>query len=436
MVQRQTTEMLATASVIGLDPSRAAATLATLPRCDRSLSLNAIDMLVSVIRMGAEGVDAAAVARDIEATRASTVGGDRAMVDVIAARLRVAQKDSTGGRALAREAIAAASKLRSDDVSGRKAITGAHLTLAVAAAEAGRADEALDEIAEGAHASGAAAVPCSIGLAVDDDRFVVVTRDDHGSASAEVVKRAAVEIAPSSVVPSSSAARLASCDHIRVIAMAPLHGTPRLFPADVAWGYVSGPDRAAPTTSTSRRLVVSDVATPESLHLPALQSWGEPRDATWLHGEAATPANVMKAMRDATDIEIHAHGFVDGAQSAASILALSPGVDGHYALTAADLAGARLDGSPSVILGACHAARTARYFREAWSLPSAFVRAGARVVFASTEEIRDAEARPFFDAVRDRIRKGASPAIALRDERVRSGTKGRERWTDDVIVFE
>jgi len=46
--------------------------------------------------------------------------------------------------------------------------------------------------------------------------------------------------------------------------------------------------------------------------------------------------------------------------------------------------------------------------------------------------IPDAEAGPFFTRVLDRIRAGAAPAVALRDERVASSSS----WVADVILFE
>jgi hypothetical protein len=141
-------------------------------------------------------------------------------------------------------------------------------------------------------------------------------------------------------------------------------------------------------------------------------------------------------MRDATEVEIHAHGFVDATQSSASILALSPDERGRYALSVSDLEGAHLEGRPVVVLGACHAARTARYLHASWSLPVALVRAGARAVFGSPEEIRDADARPFFDAVLSAVRTGAEPAVALRDERSKWLARDGASWVKDVIAFE
>jgi hypothetical protein len=351
------------------------------------------------------------------------------------ARLRFAQGDRAGGMESAARAVEDARRITRDE-SARKAETYAHRTLAIEAAIAQRAGEALDEIAAGIGAPPAAVTRCSIGLAVDDDRVLAVTRDARGDDAAQIERRAAADVPTDEIVPAAARARLAGCDAVRVLALPPLHGSPRLFEASVAWGYTSRAPAQTAQLETSRRLVVSDVKPPSSLGLPPLATWGAQRGGTWLHGEDATPGRVLAAMRGATEIEIHAHGYVDTAQSAASIIALSPESDGRFALSAADFAGARLGGNPIVILGACHAAKTARYYRSAWSLPSALVTAGARAVLASSEEIRDAEAGDFFDAVLARVRAGAAPAVALRDERTVWLARDGASWVRNVIAFE
>ncbi len=63
--------------------------------------------------------------------------------------------------------------------------------------------------------------------------------------------------------------------------------------------------------------------------------------------------------------------------------------------------------------------------------------AGARGVLAATVEIPDLEAQAFFNAVRERMRSGAAPAVALRDERLRWLREGRgTKWLDGVLLFE
>jgi hypothetical protein len=73
---------------------------------------------------------------------------------------------------------------------------------------------------------------------------------------------------------------------------------------------------------------------------------------------------------------------------------------------------------------------------QGWSLPAAFLEGGAAAVLASPAEVQDAEAPAFFHAVQERIRAGAKPAVALREERVRWLARDGRSWVQDVMLFE
>jgi CHAT domain-containing protein len=156
-----------------------------------------------------------------------------------------------------------------------------------------------------------------------------------------------------------------------------------------------------------------------------------------IEGPAATPAHVLAAVGDASFIEIHAHGVVNTAVSDAASIMLSPDPDGRFALTAAAIRQRPLRGLPIVILAACHAGATASYRHEPWGLPAAFIAAGARAVIASPEVIADRDAGPFFDALRARIERGASPARALRDQRLEwLAAHPDAAWLRSLMVFQ
>ncbi|MCP3058680.1 CHAT domain-containing protein [Myxococcus sp. K38C18041901] len=142
-------------------------------------------------------------------------------------------------------------------------------------------------------------------------------------------------------------------------------------------------------------------------------------------------------MSDATEIEIHAHGISDPVLSDASLVVLSPEGNGRYALTADIVRKQKLAGAPMVFLAACSAGRLASTTtHEPFSLPAAFIEAGARAVLASTVDIPDAAGR-FFDGVRQRIRGGTAPAVALRDERQKwLARDARNGWTHHVLLVE
>jgi cellulose synthase operon protein C len=128
--------------------------------------------------------------------------------------------------------------------------------------------------------------------------------------------------------------------------------------------------------------------------------------------------------------------MVNPAISDASFLMLSPDAGGRYALTAAAIRKQPLRGRPIVILAACHAGATASYRHEPWGLPAAFVEAGARGVIASPDVIADADAGAFFDALRARIERGASPAVALHDVRLEwLAAHPGAAWVRSLMVF-
>jgi CHAT domain-containing protein len=179
-------------------------------------------------------------------------------------------------------------------------------------------------------------------------------------------------------------------------------------------------------------VVIADVEPPASLELPRLSSWSTPADA--LTGANATPSHVLAAIGGAGEAIIHAHGLVD--QLDASFLALSPDASGAYTLTTRDVRAAAFSTSPLVILAACRASHAAPVLHQPWSLPAAFVFAGASAVVASTAPIPDADANAFFDDFTRRVRSGQSAAVALRDSRNAWLGQGRGEWVRDLIVFD
>ena len=126
---------------------------------------------------------------------------------------------------------------------------------------------------------------------------------------------------------------------------------------------------------------------------------------------------------------------VDLAVADASFLALSPGADGTWSLTAGAVRKARLRAAPVVVLAACRAAVVAPFQHARWSLPDAFLAAGARAVIAPAVDIPDAEAGPFFDQIRARILGGEAPAVAVAAVRAAAVARG-QAWAASVVVFE
>jgi hypothetical protein len=293
-----------------------------------------------------------------------------------------------------------------------------------------------------ADAGGARDTRCALAVGLSYERAFAATMDANGATAVYFdAHRASAEIDSERLVPKSVRDKLQGCPSIKVFAPAPVHGTPSLLPPDLAWSYRFGGDaRADQGRAPPHRVLVSDVEPPASLGLPKLLPWksapGADAPSAWLRGTTATPDRVLAELRDATEVEIHAHGLVDLAVSDASLIALSPDESGRYALTAGAIRATRMNARPVVVLAACRAARVAPFDHEPWSLPLAFIKSGARAVLASPSPIRDADAAAFFDAVLTRIRAGASPAAALRDERLAWLSRGANPWVREVLLFD
>jgi hypothetical protein len=142
-------------------------------------------------------------------------------------------------------------------------------------------------------------------------------------------------------------------------------------------------------------------------------------------------------MPRADEIDLHIHGVMLPQVSDVPALVLSPDPGGDALLTLDELDQLSLPEHPAVLLGACHAARTAPYGSVHASLPAAFLKAGARLVFAAASPVEDSEAGDFFEAVRQRMAAGAEPPVALRDER--QAPRWRQQpahWTRDVVLYQ
>jgi hypothetical protein len=260
-------------------------------------------------------------------------------------------------------------------------------------------------------------------------------------------------IGADTIIPPTLAATLTGCDAIAVVARPPLHGRPELLPAALPWSFLgagapaaehaSSATRAvapaappgAPAAAPGRRVIVADARPPASLGLPSLApiAPGPGDDAVLIAGAAATPSRVRAELGSAGYVEIDAHGIVDARDAA--FLALSPDADGHFALTAAEVGALHLAGAPIVVLGACRSAKQARYEAFRWSLPDAFLTAGARAVVASATAIPDDQGAALFAELRARIARGEPVARAVAELRVDRIARAQS-WAAGLIVFE
>ena len=437
---RYAQELLAIADVSELRFADARHDIDRAPLCDEPPTLVRGVVLAELSRFDGTPEEASALRDGLRRARdeGRWTPGELAHAEAIEGRL-LATRDAAGAKTLLQRAIADAERVGPGDASGAKARSYAYRTLIALAADQSDFAAALETIAA---ASRAHLEPtCTLGISVDDERTAVVARGGDGQLLHHVDKqRARPDLDPTTLVPPDIVDALATCRRVDVLALAPVYGRAGTLPPNIAWSY-RGASR--PRRDPSAHPIVVTVASPEpppDLELPRLA----PADTAAidgavmvdLHGAIATPARVAQAMVDADVLEIHAHGFVDLGLSDASLIALSPQADGRFTLGAREISAARLPRAPLVILAACHAAHIAPWLHDAWSLPSAFLLAGARAVLAPSTPIPDADAGAFFRAVEVRVLRGEDAAVALRDERVRRLAVDPQSWVRDVLLFD
>ncbi|MCP3164979.1 CHAT domain-containing protein [Myxococcus qinghaiensis] len=369
--------------------------------------------------------------------------GDAVYARYIEGRFALDREHARGVELLTRT-IEDARKLPSTDVLARESWTLSYSSLVTDAGRTGDYARVLELMA--AQLETQVPTKCALAAAVHSERSVAVARGPNGELVGDYQGDRKVPFAESpsaQLVPERVRQALRGCPQVDVLAWAPVFGRTDLLPSEQPWSFRMGrtvpPSVGAPA---SRRLVVSSVEAPALLQLPRLPTWTPPPEPPppaleLLSGSDATPSRVLSRMSDATEIEIHAHGISDPVLSDASLVVLSPEGNGRYALTADIVRQTKLAGSPLVFLAACSAGRLASTTtHEPFSLPAAFIEAGARAVLASTVDIPDAAGR-FFDGVRQRIRAGTAPAVALRDERQQWLSRdARNSWTHHVLLVE
>jgi len=396
--------------------------------------------LTDISRLKLEPGDEAHLNRALEAARPAMKAGERAIATHVLGRFYI-ERDAERGRTLLRRAIeeAGAPGLE-EDTGAKRARAYSYTSLLHDAGRRGAFDEALELFAR----ERGMALPgqCLLAVTADSERTLLLARGTDGVLLGhhDETRRQPLARRLERLVPEKLLTALRACEKVEVLARPPLHGRAGLLPPELAWSYLTrtSPPRTPPT-GPAVHLVVSDVELPPESSLKRLNAWtpafGPDEKRVTLPGTEATPSRVLAEMKDATEIDLVAHGIIDDSSNI-SYLMLAPGEEGPE-LSVQRVRSAALRGAPFVVLAACHAAHTAYTLDTPFSLPAAFVEAGARGVLAATVEIPDLEAAAFFNAVRERMRSGTPPALALRDERVQWLRAGRGvKWLDSVLLFE
>ncbi|WP_395850889.1 CHAT domain-containing protein [Cystobacter fuscus] len=402
------------------------------------LTQHGIEALVDVARTRRSPRDAQAVEKALVLEPGDTPG-QRAYTKFLRGRFLV-DVDPIRGRALLEEAIHEAESAALDEVLARHARAYSYTSLIFA--DAAKSDFAAALERFGSELGLASTGRCVLALTEDTERSLLVARGSEGQLVSSYTPERNARFNPTSlagVVPQDMVEALRPCASVDVLARPPLQGRAGLLPPEFAWRYLTRAVSPQPPAGRGLHLVVSEVQYNEQRADRAL-TWS-PRiapgsEVRTLQGLDATPNRVLAAMTDATEIDLATHGKIDQSSNTAYLL-LAPPQDGGDELHENLIRKLRLSGAPLVVLAACEAARGTSALHEYVSLPNAFLAAGARTVLAATHPIPNEDASAFFGAVRERIRRGFSPSVATRDERLMWLSTGKDSdWINSVLVFE
>ncbi len=443
-VQRYRYESLSLLHRLAVEPDQVRADADAAPGCGKPPTLyGGVEGRVFLYRQQRRAQDAELARQALAAHRAGgkLKPGEALHADFLEGALTVVD-DAQAGRARLQAVIAAAELLPRHDVEARIARAGSYAMLTLAALREGDDAGAFATLADEAGAGRPAG--CALAVASLEDTLVALAMDREGRVGrASQVRRRGLEVNAADVLTPSLLAQLEGCPEVAVLAKAPLHGRAGLLPPQLAWSYTrGGAARQVPARAPAvpLRVVIHDVQPPAELKLPQLLPWRRDEGAAMtlleLSGAAATPSRALEAMREADEVEVHAHGLVNLGVADESLVVLSPEADGRYALTAGAVRTFRFTRGPIVWLASCRAAQTAPFVHEPWSLPVSFLEAGARAVFASPENLPDAEVGALVAAVRAGMLQGKSAAVALRDARQAFLARPGGRWVEAVLLFQ
>ncbi|MFP2925390.1 CHAT domain-containing protein [Pyxidicoccus sp. 3LG] len=437
-ISRNVQQNLAHLAIWSLELDEARAALDRALDLGLPLTQHGVAALTDVARTRRSSRDEAAVEQALTEEPGDTPG-KRAYAKFLRGRFLV-ELDPSRGRALLEEAIREAESVAPQTISVKHVRAYSYTSLIFADAAKGDFATALSRF--GAELGFDTPSRCVLALTEDTERDLLVARGAEGQLLSRYrpVRDARWPSANlENVVPPEMVAALRPCDSVDVLARPPLQGREGLLPPELAWRYRTRATQPRPPPGAGTHLVVSEVRYDEQRNQPLL-TW-EPRVAPGATGQtlrdlSATPSQVEVAMKSATDIDLATHGKVDPV-SRMSYLLLAPGPEGGDTLDEDRIRRLKLSGAPLIVMAACEAARGTPALHARGSLPDAFLEVGARTVLAATRVIPNEDASAFFGDVRERIRGGATPSVAARDERLEwLAQGGNTDWVKGILVFE
>ncbi|MFP2902880.1 tetratricopeptide repeat protein, partial [Corallococcus sp. 4LFB] len=167
-------------------------------------------------------------------------GGDRVYADYLEGRFHL-DRDRQKGQLHLRGAIAAADALPRGDALGRESWALSYSSLAVDAGRAGEFPKVVELMA--AQLDTPVPTRCALAASVHAERTVLVALGPQGEVKGhydDTRKEPFARADSSRLVPEALRKALSSCDHVDVLAWAPVFGRTDLLPSDIAWSFRLG----------------------------------------------------------------------------------------------------------------------------------------------------------------------------------------------------
>jgi hypothetical protein len=278
---------------------------------------------------------------------------------------------------------------------------------------------------------------CVLGALVSDGRSLVVSLDARGVAHQHYDgHRASPDIDVARLIPDDIEAALYGCPHVDVFAPPPLPRGTDLLPSDLRWSFRWGP--AVPENAgnePSHLLVVRAPDPPSGLGLKPRAPWSGDEVATSsltiLEGGRATVGNVLDQLQNATEVLFDVPCLSANGEE---FLALSPGKDRRYALTASMVLRSPLSHAPVIALMDQCGTGIASYRQDLLSLPMAFRGARGKAVLYAAGPIPQVEGRRFLVKVLIRTRI-QDPMTALREEQRLWLQQKNHEWVHRILLM-
>jgi cellulose synthase operon protein C len=238
--------------------------------------------------------------------------------------------------------------------------------------------------------------------------------------------RSTSDLSREQFVPDALQDLLQSCPHASVLAPPLLNPHPNLLRRSISWSFVSDqhPD-LKPGGPVSNGSLLIDTVQRRTVHPILADNGGKTPSlltSSMLRGLEVTPIHVLAKLRVASRAFLFAQGML---QEGMSSLALTLDPNGEQ-LTAALVRQQTLAGRPVIFLSRVPLVQHLGDLEEPWSLPSAFIEAGASLVITASQGKDNRALSEAFARIAEALDRGETAAQAVAKERLRAAAHGTE----------